>query len=270
MGATLKVYYARDYREFIRSKIKENQDSRGYQGRLAEAAGCQRSYFSQVLNSHVNLTADHAAGLCLFWSLDPDETEYFIGLVSLAKAGSPQLRVVFERRLAELRRKDEDLSRRFQKSESLSEGKELYYSTWYFSAIHILTGVPGYQSPKAIAQRLQIPEQLVAEGLKTLEKMGLVIRVRNEWMIGRGDIHLPKGSLFGTIHHVSWRMRVAQHLQLHGDQDGVHYTGIHSLSRQDLLRIKQILLESLENSRKISAASPEEELVCLVCDFFRL
>src|SRR5436309_16129314 len=88
------------YKAYLIDRIEQNKDLRGYQSQLARAAGCQRSFLSQVLNGKFDLSREHAAELSRFWGLDPLETEYFIGLVDLARAGSGHLRKLTETKLA--------------------------------------------------------------------------------------------------------------------------------------------------------------------------
>jgi len=61
------VFNHLDYKDFLKIQIEENHEAYGYKSRLAKAANCQKSFLSQVLNSHIHLTPEHAVGLCQFW-----------------------------------------------------------------------------------------------------------------------------------------------------------------------------------------------------------
>jgi len=58
--------------------------------------------------------------MCRFWKLDEDEAEYFLLLVSLARASSPHLKSIVQRRLTELKLRTEDLSQRFNQAQTLA------------------------------------------------------------------------------------------------------------------------------------------------------
>ncbi|MDQ3232688.1 MAG: hypothetical protein M3Q07_12790 [Pseudobdellovibrionaceae bacterium] len=92
-----------NYRDIIRGKIRDHSRKRGYQTQLAKFAGCQVSYFSQVLKGQVQLTPDQAAALCEVWNLADLEAEYFLTLVNFERAGSPQLQQRLRTQLEKLR-----------------------------------------------------------------------------------------------------------------------------------------------------------------------
>jgi uncharacterized protein (TIGR02147 family) len=267
----MKVFQIKEYRDYIRRRIQENRAVRGYQGKLADAAGCQKSFLSQVLNSHVQLTPDHAAGLCRFWALTEDESDYFIGLVNLERAHSPHLKAALTRQLATLRQKQEDFARRFDHAQALSGGEELvYYSSWHYSAIHIALGLPGCRTPRALSERLRLPLPQVLASLAALEGLGIVRKgTGDQWTVARNDLHLAKRSALTAVHHSNWRHKAITRLHERDEWD-LNYTGVHSLSARDAERIKDLLREAIADARKIVGPSPEEELVALTCDFFRL
>src|SRR5437016_3714585 len=133
----------KEYKSFVRWKIDGNRGIRGYQSQLARAAGCSRSFLSQVLGRDIDLTRDHAAGLGEFWSLDPLQFEYFLTLVDLSRVRSEHLRNHLERKLARIRGDHSNLSKRLGKEAIDGARAELiYYSSWTYGAIHMLLCVP--------------------------------------------------------------------------------------------------------------------------------
>jgi len=264
------AFDASSYTEFLRGKIKENSTIRGFQGKLAAGLGVHGSYLSRVLKEQVHLTPDQAASLCEFLPLQGIEAEYFINLVNLARASSPSLKTILRSQLDELRRRNEDLSRRFTDATKIDEKeKGVYYSAWYFSAIHILLMVPGHDSSKAIARRLKLEEKLVKATLLVLEELGLAQSQGEKWKVRDGNIHLTNTSLWAAIHHSNWRQRAVAKIQ-EREEGEVRFTGVHAISRTDFQKIKSRLLDSIEEIRKIAGPSPEEELFCVTVDAFRL
>ncbi|MGK5082274.1 TIGR02147 family protein [Bdellovibrionota bacterium FG-1] len=264
----ISPYSFTDYKEYIHAQIQAHSAERGYRSRLAEAAGCQMSYLSQLLHGTVQLTPDHALGLCSFWGLGENERDYFLELVHLARAGTRALKGLIAQRLEQMKKRAENLADRFNQPRVAEGVREVqYYSNWCYSAIHILTTIPAFQTVRAMAQRLFLPESFVEESLIRLEAMGLVRFHSGRWLATQAQIHLPKESLLNVMNHSNWRQRAALSAQLH-QPGSLHYTAVHSMSREDYERIKDDLLRLIDQSRKVVTDSKEEELVNFNCDWF--
>lgn len=260
-----------DYRQVIRDKSKENGEIRGYQSAMAKAAGCQRSYFSQVLSGHVQLTPDHGIGLAQFWNLTPPETEFFLDLIHLDRAGTKDLKEYFKARIKQQQVSRNDLGKRFQsKSLTKQDDQGAYYSSWIHGAVHILTSIPEFQRPEAIGNRLQIPLPMVIRSLELLGELGLVEQVKQGRYTPKSyNIHLGRNSSLTAVNHAQWRQKANLNLLMNHDLS-VHYTALHSLSLEDFQRLREMIFSLIENSRSLIASSKEEELVCFALDFFRV
>lgn len=261
------VFEFNDYKSFIEFQLKKNW---GEVSRLAKAAGCQRSYFSQVVHGPQHLTPDHAFGLCSYWKMSPEENEYFQLLVQKDRAATLDYRQHLERRLAELKKENENISERLERKNPLTGEKEaLYFSAWYWAGIHTLTSIPEFQSVEAIADKLQISKGMVLFCLQHLEQHGLVTKKGSEWLHSRQNIHVSKASPLVTCHHNNWRQKATMHSQT-GQDDGLHFTDVRSISRADYERIKNLLLDQIEKIADIAEPSKEEELVNLNLDFYKI
>lgn len=267
----MRVFNFDDYRAYIRHRIGENAAVRGYQGKLAEAAGCKPAYLSQVLNSHVQLTPDHAAGLCSFWRFDEEESEYFLALVNHSRAATARLRDLLGTRMTELRKKHENISNRVRVTDSIPpEGMQSYYGSWYMAAVHLIVSIPSFRTVDAIAERLGLAPGLVHDTLVTLEKLGLVRRAGEQWNITGRWLHLPRESPLCAVNNQNWRQRALLSEQERRDGEALHYTSVHTLSRRDVARLKEMVLDFIQSTRKVIEPSPEEDLICLCLDFFRV
>jgi uncharacterized protein (TIGR02147 family) len=264
----VRLFDLKDYKVVIHQQIKANLDRRGYRSELAGAAGCQLSFLSQALHSHVHLTPDHAAGLAVFWGFDAEERDYFLELVNLARAGSKQLRSILEKRLSDIRARHEDLATRYQKKEAIRpEDQALYYSAWHLSAIHILLTIPAFRTVERISNRLNLPTQMIQESLEQLAKIGLVMKKGTLWFPTQNDIHLAKDSALTSMNHSNWRNRGILDAYKR-DAGGLHYTAVHSLARSDYEKIKEMILKFLDQTREVVKPSQEEELACMTLDWF--
>ncbi|MBF0360888.1 MAG: TIGR02147 family protein [Oligoflexia bacterium] len=266
----INIFSFEDYIDVIRSMILHNKGERGYQAKLAKAARCNRSYLSQVLNGHVNLTPDHGAGIADFWHCSDDEMEYFILLINLARAATPRLKSTIKRRLMLLIERNSNLHSGFKTSQGLSDEDAVdYYSAWYYSAIHVIIGIPEYRTEKSIAERLGLNIEIVRSVLNRLMRMNVVTKEGHEWKVLKFDLHLQRLSALKGIGHANWRQKTALRLQ-EDWQKGFHYSGVHSLSVSDAQKIKDIIIEAITRSREIIAPSNEEDIYCFLCDFYSL
>ncbi|HUP58711.1 MAG TPA: DUF4423 domain-containing protein [Bdellovibrionota bacterium] len=260
------VFSFDDYKDLLSDRVREQ--GAGYKSRLARSIGTPPSFLSQVLHTHVHLSLDHGARLAAFWSLGEDERDYLLGLIQLARAGSRELREIVRGQLAALRKRNEDLSRRYrQPALPTNDEQWTYYTAWHLGAIHMLLTVPGFQKARPIASRLQIPVELVEQGLGALAALGLATAKGEIWSAAKKSIHLDKRSPASPVNHMIWRQRAIQKIY-EASERSLHYSGLHTLSRADYERVRALLLDSLDRARKIIEPSKEEELVCLCFDLF--
>ncbi len=264
----MNLFDTEDYKKYILAKIEENTHIKGYRSQLAEQAGCHRTFLSQALHSHVQLTPDHGAGLAAFWGFDDDHTDYFLDLIHLARAASKVLSQRIRKRMRDLRARHENLTEKFH-TPALPRGiqEAVYYSSWHYAAIHIVLGIPQIRTVPAIAARLGLPSSLVEKSLAELSAIGVVRQDGSKWLPESLGIHLPKTSPLTSVNHFNWRQRAIYKLQT-SEVEGVHYTGVFALARADAERIKRLFLDAITSAHKIVEPSKEEELVCLNCDFF--
>ena len=198
----MKIFDSFDYKKVLKADISENKDEYGYKSKLATAAGCQKSFLSQVLNGHVHLTPEHALGLARFWKLSERERDYFIALVNFGRAGTKELTDYLKEKLVLMKREHENLGKRFE-APALSLKEDLastYYSAWHFSAIHIGLTIPSLRSTAKIAKRFHLSEELVQDTLQQLKNLGLAEkRADGSWIATKKSLHLSSDSIFNFI-----------------------------------------------------------------------
>jgi len=266
----MNIFDFNDYKDWLTNSITTNQETRGYQSKLAEAAGCQKTYLSQVLKTHVHLTPEHAMGLAIFWGFNESESDYWLELVHLGRTSFAPLKKKIQQRLDAIKRDREDLTKRFQKKTLDDQAAQaIYYSSWLYGALHMLVGLPEYRSIQSLAKRLNASNEVIIEKLDELEKLGLVLKKQNTYLPTEHDIHLSKNSTFNLMNHQNWRQRALIDAQ-DNKTDGVHYSAIQTLSRTDFLKVKEVILQCIDEQRKIIGPSQEEEVACFVCDWFRV
>lgn len=267
----MAVYDFNNYKTFVNDALKNASGAGATRKELAQALGCQPSHVSAVLSGEGEFSAEQAEKVGRFLKLGREQTEYFLMLVQFNRAGTPQLRSVYSAMLRQMREKTTPLRAKLDIREELSDqAKAKYYSTWIYQAIHVLLSVPGFQTPRAIAERLRLSLSQVEEVLSFLVAAGLAEKSKTHiYRQLRPVLHLDRASVFVNRHHTNWRLR-AIHAVDQNSEDDLHYSAVASLSEEDYLKIKRLLSDALKASVEIVRDSKEEDVVGICMDFFRL
>lgn len=261
-----------DYNDY-KSYLRDIGDSRprGFRKALAAATGCQTAYISQVLNDSYHFSLEQAEAATQFLGLSKDEARCFILLVEIQRAGTPSLKRYFSEQLAEVRERHLMIKERIAVSNVLSEHNQgIYYSSWHASAVHMAVTIPKLQTRAALGRALRIPSRKLGEVLDFLASVGLVVKVGEKYRPGSTQLHLPKDSPHIHQHHSNWRSHaVAQMHSEHAAED-LHYSSVSSLAATDVLKIKVILTQAISDAVQLIKKSPEEQLVGINVDLFRV
>jgi uncharacterized protein (TIGR02147 family) len=266
----IPVFTYNSYKELLKSQL-QGPENRGRLSEAAEALGCQRPYLSRVLAEELHLTPDHAFNMAEYLNFSTDERDFFLALVEYERASSPTYRNHQLQRITALRKRNESLLDRTKRTalETESLGPQ-YFSSWLWGALHFLTAIAEYQTTKSLSERLHIKESVVLSHLEQLQERGLVECAGQRWRYKTGgEFHAKKESTEVLMHHQNWRQRAILDAQ-DFTNDSLHFTAIQTLSRADVARIKELLLEFVARSNEIASPSKPEEAVALICDFFRI
>lgn len=99
----MKIFEFQNYKAFIRSMITNHPDlGHGSIKKMAAALRVHPSLISQVLNGIKDLTSEQANDIAGFFCLSELETEYFLCLVDIERAGTTRLKVFHQSRLRRL------------------------------------------------------------------------------------------------------------------------------------------------------------------------
>jgi uncharacterized protein (TIGR02147 family) len=257
------------YKEYLKAYL-QGQPKRGAVKELAASAGCQPSYLSQVLTRPVHLTPDQAIGLSEALPLGAVEREYFLLLVDHARASTRKLRQHLEKKMRELRARNEDVGERLKRSSPMPVEKlARYYRHWLPVAVHLATSIEGLQTAEALSKRLGVAEGVVLDTLQHLLSMGLVERQGPKWVHSGVETHVDKSSPFSSLHHNNWRQLAVLSAQRE-QADSLHFTGVYGVAKRDLSRLRAVLLKAVEEAAKLAVASPQQTLVCLNADVFEV
>ena len=242
---------------------------RGALSRAAEAMNCQRSYLSRVMNSKMHLTPDQAFILGQHLQLLDDEKKYFQLLVEYDRAADRNYRQFVAAEIKSLKQKHESLSEIIKKPQTIEASEAVYFSAWYWTALHFLTSSPEFQTPKDLAKKLELPITFVHSCLDQLNSWGFVKHQNGRYEFAKGEFHLPKGSPFVHMHHQNWRARAILDSQLPTNEN-IHFTNFQVASRGDIEKIKSLALEFIRNCNQRLGPSKSEDGVAITLDIFKI
>lgn len=268
---TTSLYNQTDYKKFINDWI-ESLPKQGFGEfrRMANSLGVSTTMVSQVFRGDKHLSLELACELCDYLGLDEDDTEYFLLLVDYARAGSHKLQKRLERQIRNRQEKAKKLENRVKNiTELSSEAKAVFYSSWIYSGVRILTDLSDYNDAGAIAERLQIPRSQVQKVLEFLIQNGLVVSEKGSLRPGATRTHVGSSNHLVAKHHQNWRL-LAMNKMIHSDEDAFHYTGPMTLSHEVALRVRTQLPEIVEGIVKQVIPSPGETVRCLTIDWFEI
>ncbi len=258
------------YQDFLQARFElMPQKGYGQQRRLALALGMHTSHLSQVMGGLKNFTEEQAAGVAEYLGLNMRESEFFLLLVQRERAGTTALKKILERRLQELRKESQEVKSRVPNSSvELDEGQRaLFYSHWHYSAIRLLSSVPGMDI-ESLADRLGVSRSRVQRVLEFLLETGLCRRdEKGSLGMGTANTHIEASSPLVTRHHGNWRLRALEVMESQNPKN-LHFTSPLVCSREDFERIRRMCLDHISQVAKVVGDSPSEELYCLQMDVF--
>jgi uncharacterized protein (TIGR02147 family) len=265
----MNIFDYTEYKPYLKDLVAQASVKRGLKTKLAMAAGCQKSYFTNVLNGDFHLTPDHAFSLSRFLNHDEDEQNYLITMINHEKAGQRKYRSYLRLKLDQMQENRRKLASLVKNNKKYSEEiYSEYYSSWMYCAIHVLTSIPAYQSAPAISSKIAVDVGVVERILKQLELFGLVSRSGDKWMIANHSLHIEENSPYVLFHHGNWRSKALDSARFKNPDD-LHYTSVFSLSDRDFATLREMLMEFVRKKRSLIAASPEEAMVSFNFDLFR-
>ncbi len=249
---------------------KEGGGGRGARGRLAQAISCPASHVAQVLGGPGHFSLEHGEAINQHLRHVDDQARYFLFLMQFNRAGTNALRERLKTELERIQQNRLVLKNRFNIPETLpAEHQTVFYSAWYYSAIHALASIPRFNTAPAIADYLNLELKLVFRVLQFLTETGLLIENLGQYRVGTSSTYLGSDSPLISKHHVNWRLQALRSFEL-PQPDDLHYSSVVSLSGEDAKRIREMIIELIEKSKAIIRRSPEERLQCLSADFFQI
>lgn len=264
----INVFSYKDVRLFLIDYL-ENQKkfSSAVKTNLAKALKCQPAYLSKILKDQAYLSPEQANLCCHFFDFTENETHYFMLMNMENRAGTQTLKNYYKKQMIHIVDARKKIENRVTVSNQLkNKDKITYYSSWEYAAIHVLVSIPGFQNLEKISDTLLVPRPRCSKILEDLEQMGLISIINEKFVPTNQKIHIGSSSLLSFQHHANWRIQAIQKMK-NGNDRNLNYTSIISYSEKDTEIIREKLLKTIDEIRKIVSASKEEKIGFYTIDF---
>jgi len=267
----MAIFEFSSYKVFVNQKIKVMpKRGRGQYLKIAKHLGVHTTMVSHIFKGDSNLSVEQGLALVSYFGLNRLETDYFIALIQVERAADQNSKGYFLGHLKGIKTKATSLQERLEQTTELSEKNQaIFYSHWYYSAIRLLTALPGFQSPETIAESLGLPIGQVRSVIDFLLKTGLCLEIKGKVSIGKTRTYIGRESPMVMRHHENWRKKSVQ-LMDRGDTNNLNFTNPITISQTDFEIIREKLICFLEDFRKTADPSPTERLCCLNIDWFKI
>lgn len=264
----MNVFDYHSYKVCVNEWIKA-QPSGGH-GQLRQMAlelGVNSVVMSQVFRGSREITVEQAVGIAKYMGLNTVSQDYFLLLVQRDRAGSHELKAIYERQLTELRSASQNLKTRIKHQKFSDDDRATFYSRWHYSAIRLGLSIPELGNVSAIAEHLGLERSLVSQVIEFLTKNQLIVKKENNFELGPQVTHVGHDSPFVNRHHSNWRIQALQAMDK-SRKDDLYYSGPMVLSKSAAQKIRKLIIELVEKSTKEASESPSEILRCLSIDWF--
>lgn len=266
-----KLIHFSAYKDALRSLIEDQEThQRGVRTSLAQHMGCQPAYLTRVLNGDADLSLEQIESAGRFFLLSEAQTEFLIALVGENRAGTIKLKAYWSKQLKEARERIDELKGRLDLNDSLTkEEMQVYYQSWHFSAIHAATSIPTLQKVSALTKYLHLTEDVVRSTLRFLVDAKLVVQKDDRFQVTSRRIHISRRDPLVYRHHLNWKLKSLETLG-YPETNALRYTGVITISKEDAKKLKEMILSSIEKSRKLVSLSKDEILGCYSFEFFEI
>jgi len=265
----MSIFEILNYRIFLKNRLKNlHKNGRGIKTKLAEHLNINSSLISQILSGKKDFTIEQAVKVTAFLGLQKLESDYFIILVQIERAGTYDSKKYFIEKREFLKKDSLKLSKRINADKSLTDlERSIFYSSKIYSAIHLYTSIGKGKSLEEIMKRFDLKRMRAMEIISFLLSVGLISEQNGVYIMEGKTTHVEKGSPFLLNHHTNWRITAVDKAERISDEE-MMYTGNFSLSKKDFLKIREELVASLQRVIETVKESPAEELANLNIDLF--
>jgi len=265
----MRIYQFTDFRAFVREEIALlPKKGRGAYKQLAKHLEVNPSFINQVFLGPKNLSQEQAYLVAEFLGLSPHETKYFSILLELARSENVRFRNYLLDQLANLR-KGHTSTIPTQEHRLDEVSKMIFYSAWYYSAIHLMTTIPSFETVTALSEALKLPPSLVKGVLNFLVTSGLCGSKNGRYFARIMSTNVEGEPHYSIAHNINWRNKAVERLPSRRKDDLFH-TNVISIGTQDIQTLRTLLKEKMSQFQTVVKKSPAQQIFCFNLDFFEL
>lgn len=265
----INIFNYLDYRKFLLDWIQgQKNQGHGVRVQIAKAASISSTMLSLILSGDKELTPDQGIEVCEYLGLSADEEDFFLELIQFSRASNHKLKKRLTVRIDRKKEQAKKISERIKDAKELSDKeKSIYYSSWIYSGVNMLTAIDEFGDIHAIADKLKLPVPVISQVVDFLLKNGICELKNDKLSYGSLKTHIGSDSPFVNRHHQNWRLRGFEKMEHNKDSD-MFFTGPMALSVQDAEKIRELLPKYIEEILKIVWPSESEKAYCLNLDWF--
>ncbi len=266
----MRIFEFTDYKDYVRRRIRSlPSQGRGELSRIARHLGIHSTMITHILKGEAHFSLEQALGLADYLALTSLETEFLVALVQWERAGDKRARAFCEAKIDQLKSQALNLGTRISaKNELDEEDRATYYSSWIYSYLRLLTSIERFQAFDALVKELRLPPKRVREVLDFLTSRGLCKEEGGKIQYVGLTTYAEASSLLATRQHLNWRQKTQEKFESLRPQDLV-FTYPTTISEEDFKRIREKLVQFIEEFRKTTEPSPSQGLYCLNIDWIR-
>lgn len=253
-------------------KTLGEKENRGAHKKLAEALGIFPSYLSLILRGERTLNLDQGVLLADHLKLKKMERRYLLRVIELDRAQTKKLKEEIEAELNEIITRGSQISSKVEKNKLALSSEEAaqFFSSWSYSAVHLLAAITPQLTPISISKKLKLEPDEAKKIYRFLLKTGLWKKTGGRIEIGPTYIHLDQSSNFLKSHYANWRLKAIERHRSMIKEKEIAYSLSVALSSSDAIKIRSLLLSAVEEIRKISDPSDSEVLYNLNLDWVKI
>lgn len=267
----MSIYDYENYKEFVNSELASRpKKGRGEFMKLSKFLNVHTTMITHVFRGEHHLSAEHSLGVAEYLGLNSLETDYFIALMNFARAGDERTRKFYRAKVREIKDKSLALSKRLEFKNKLDESDQAtFYSSWIYAAVRLLTAIPNYGSANVIAEKLGVSTQQVNSALEFLVSRNLVTKKGNTFSYKELSTYVARDSVFASRHNINWRMKCIEGLERVA-QNEMAYSNPIVIAQKDFERVTELIVQFINEFKKVADPSPSEVLCCLNIDWLQL
>lgn len=261
-----------DYKQIVTERIKaEPKGGHGTYKKLASSLKISTTLVSQVFNGPKDLSLEQAFLVTKHFGFSTLETDYFVALVNLARAGNHTFKAYCHQQVDLLRQRAKQPKEHIQPDGEIDPLTRVqYYGDWRYTATRLAFDIKRINSANDAAELLGLPLKDIQVIVDFLLEHSLIEIDGRSYKIGKRHIHLDRDSPLFRMRQTQWRLLGLSKIDSKPQDSDLFYTSTVTLSQASANRIVDILMNAIKTVNQEVLESESEELRCLNLDWFKV